>query len=62
MAECGFHNAGNQRFSPINKEALNRDLEELEKTTNELVRAQMRRLLEEFFSQQKKRKTMTLLR
>ena len=49
MAECGFHNAGNQRFSPINKEALNRDLEELEKTTNELVRAQMRRLLEEFF-------------
>lgn len=39
LAYCGFHNAGNQRFEPINRGQLGKDLDELEKVTNELVRA-----------------------
>ena len=51
MAEFGFHNAGNQRFVPVNKEKLNKDLDDFEIVCNELVRSQMQKVLEEFFKQ-----------
>ena len=49
MADRGFHNAGNQRFAPVDNQQKNKDIDELERVSNDIVRAMMRQLLDEYF-------------
>ena len=62
LADRGFHNAGNQRFAPVDNQQKNKDIDELDKCSNEIVRAMMRQLLEEYFKQQKQRTHAMTLR
>ena len=61
LSDCGFHNAANQR-GQIDTQQKNKDIDELDKVSNEIVRAMMRQILEAYFKQQRQRVHSTTLK